>query len=109
MNGMMTLTPASGTAARRPGDTVDLIATWDLPQTPTSLTVLLSWWTSGKGTTDAAAVWSEDLALSAKGEKQVSVPLPAGPYSFSGRLISLKWKIELVANKDVACGWELTL
>jgi hypothetical protein len=77
---------------------------------PRSLSVMLSWTTSGKGTTDAAAVWTQDIPEPrAKGEKQIGAPLPDGPYSFSGKLISLQWRVELVANKDISCAWEFVL
>lgn len=110
MTTLLTLTLVTGTTARKPGETVELIAVWELPETPTSLFVLLSWSTTGKGTPDSAAVSSQDIvATRPKGEKQVGIKLPDGPYSFSGQLISLKWKVELVANKELACAWEFVL
>jgi hypothetical protein len=106
----VTMTPISGTRARTPGEVVEFIVRWDLPEPPKSLALLLSWTTSGKGTPDTEAVWSKDIsATRARGEKQVSVTLPDGPYSFSGRLISLQWKAELVLNAETAFTWDFVL
>jgi hypothetical protein len=110
IGGTLSLVPVAGGAARKPSETVELMAAWNLTETPQSLAILLSWWTSGKGTPDAAAVSSQAIApRGPKGEKQVGVVLPDGPYSFSGKLISLRWKVELVANEELACAWEFVL
>jgi Protein of unknown function (DUF3592). len=62
------------------------------------LTVQLGWFTEGRGTTDAGVVWSEQIsALS--GERSFEVRLPAAPWSFSGKLLSVSWRLEVLDAK----------
>lgn len=59
----------------------------------------LFWYTRGKGTQDVVVVQEETFpAPGAQDERKFSFRLPAGPYSFSGRLISLLWAVEVVVQ-----------
>jgi len=81
-----------------PGSEVDLIITWDLNSEPTSLELRQVWNTSGKGDRDLKIINVDTIPVSSKhGNQRMSVVLPWGPYSFSGKLISLTWAFELVA------------
>ena len=44
-----------------------------------------------------------------QGEQRVKFTLPAAPYSFSGKLISLIWAVELVADDSDSARWEFVL
>lgn len=82
-----------------PGETLVLSVLWALPAKPDTLEVRLFWYTRGKGTEDVEIIATEKLAVSASaGEGKVRFRLPDAPYSFSGKLISLLWAVELVAE-----------
>jgi hypothetical protein len=59
----------------------------------------LIWYTEGKGDQDIGVVESEPFATPAAEDRRgFSFRLPDGPYSFSGKLISLVWALEVVAE-----------
>jgi hypothetical protein len=81
-----------------PGDTVAGRAVWRLEVAPESMEVRLFWHTTGKGTENVEIVREQRADRPGPaGESAFSFPLPLGPYSFSGSLITLSWAIELVA------------
>lgn len=82
-----------------PGQTAQGAITWNLDANPRHLELSLLWYTAGKGTRDAGI--AQTLRFDepgACGSQGFSFPLPAGPYSFSGKLISLIWALELTAS-----------
>lgn len=82
-----------------PGETLELSVLWALPAKPDSIEIRLFWYTRGKGTEDVEVLATEKIAANAAaGEGKVRFALPAAPYSFSGKLISLLWVVELVAE-----------
>ena len=98
----LSLTPVDGRTSRKPGETVEFSALWALEKKPASVEARLFWFTRGKGTEDVGliatqAVPSPELA----GEQVFRFTLPDAPYSFSGKLISLLWAVELVAGDQV--------
>jgi hypothetical protein len=106
------LFPAGNRDAWRPGERMEISVLWALPATPARLEARLFWYTRGKGTEDVGLVASEQLqADGPAGERTVRFMLPAGPYSFSGKLISLIWAIELIAqpgNRVARCEFTLS-
>jgi hypothetical protein len=82
----------------RPGAEIAGAAGWELDQPPRAVEVRLIWFTRGKGTEDVALVetvrFDQPKAAEARPFRFV---LPGKPYSFSGRLVSLTWALELVA------------
>ena len=105
----LTIAPTSGDSARKPRGVLELLAQWSLPSMPQSLEARLFWFTRGKGTEDVGVVATEVVpAPGAQGTHRVRFTLPEAPYSFSGRLISLIWAVELVADKTAA-RWEFVL
>lgn len=89
-----------GDTSLRPGEKVAGMVRWDLPQAPASLEVRLFWYTQGKGMRDVGtAAVMEVQNPGPAGEKPFSLEVPQGPFSFSGRLVSLCWAIELVAEE----------
>jgi hypothetical protein len=89
----------SGTSYR-PGETLKGSAAWRLDAPVEQMEVRLLWFTRGKGTQDVtvhAARTFPSPALTA--QQPFEFNLPDAPYSFSGRLISLTWALELVTPK----------
>jgi hypothetical protein len=74
-------------------------AYWKLDLPAQALEVRLFWFTRGKGTEDASVVqtvrFDEPMPEEAR---PFRFTLPASPYSFSGKLISLIWALELVTE-----------
>lgn len=83
----------------RPGETLVLSVLWALPEKPASLEVRLFFYTRGKGTEDVEVVATRTLSAdAAAGEGRAEFVLPEAPYSFSGKLISVLWAAELIAE-----------
>ncbi len=81
-----------------PGSTVPCEASWHLDQEVDKLELRLFWYTEGKGTQDVVIVDRRVIERpEAHGNHSFRFRLPAGPYSFSGTLITLKWAVELVS------------
>ena len=83
----------------RPGETIQGTVHWALLDPPESVELRLFWFTRGKGTEDVKLI--ESTAFDAPGAEErrpFLLRLPGEPYSFSGRLISLIWALELVAK-----------
>ena len=83
----------------RPGDTVSGQIEWAFDRAPDSLTLRLFWYTEGRGDRDVGL--AAELSLDtpgAVGSQRFDLDLPSGPYSFSGRLVSLIWALELIAS-----------
>ena len=97
--------------AFQPGEAISIEVQWDLPDEPEVIEVRLVWNTSGKGDTDVGV--EQTISLDAPepfGTRQLELELPAAPYSFSGKLISLVWALELVAKpSDESCRTEITI
>lgn len=81
-----------------PGDEVAGKVSWELDAPPESIELRLFWYTEGKGTQDVEIVDTVAYAAPrAEDDEAFRLRLPAGPLSFSGKLISLVWALELVA------------
>lgn len=64
-----------------------------------SIAVQLLWHTEGKGTRDADVVETVTIDRPpVRGERAFSMRLPAGPYSCSGKLLSIVWKLQTVVE-----------
>jgi hypothetical protein len=101
--------PIDNRTAWRPGETVELSAMWALRQPPGMLEARLFWYTRGKGTEDLEVVASQPVSHpAAAGEYRFRFTLPLEPWSFSGKLITLGWAFELVADKQSA-RWDFAL
>ncbi len=80
-----------------PGDEISGIAVWQLDKSPEAIEIRLFWYTRGKGTQDigiAETIRFDNPVL--QGGQPFSIKAPNGPYSFSGKLISLIWALELI-------------
>jgi hypothetical protein len=82
-----------------PCETVEGTIQWNLDTNPRFLELSLFWYTAGKGTRDVGVVNSLKFdAPGAYGQKEFAFDLSDGPYSFSGKLISLIWAVELTCS-----------
>jgi hypothetical protein len=87
--------------AFRPGQKLRGSVLWVLAKAPRALEIRLFWRTQGKGTEDVGVVATTPVAGPAvAGEQEFEFVLPASPWSFSGKLISLGWGVEVVAEPD---------
>lgn len=79
-------------------------ATWQGPAIPRSAEIRLFWRTQGKGDSDSETVEQIEFEqLQTSDERTFSLITPIFPSSFSGRLISLTWALELLIDgKGVA-------
>jgi hypothetical protein len=100
-----------GRSAFSPGERVRGTARWLLGGPPSSIEVRLYWKTAGKGTTDLQIVdVARAEAATASGERLFDFRLPQAPYSFSGRLVSVTWAVELVIEPgDRSCREEIVV
>jgi len=81
----------------KPGDQISGTASWQLEESAKTIEVRLFFYTEGKGTRDIEVL--ETLQLDSppiSGTQQFDWRLPQSPYSFSGKLISLIWAVEVV-------------
>lgn len=86
-----------------PGEPISGRVSWDLGRSPGRMVVRLLWQTSGKGTQDTGVVAEEVYEMASLRDARVfSFPGVEGPYSFSGKLITVQWLIEAVADKGDA-------
>ena len=90
---------AEDRAGFAPGEEIRGNVTWSTDNPSQTIELRLFWFTRGKGTEDAGIVdtlpFDQPLPHETRPFRFV---LPAGPYSFSGQLVSLVWALELIAN-----------
>jgi hypothetical protein len=92
-----------GQSSFRPLDSLEGTVRWQLSENPERIEVSLFWYTRGKGTRDVGVATSETIENpGAFGSKEFQFKLPAGPYSFSGKLISIIWGVEANCQPDGA-------
>ena len=94
---VLTLQTNDGGTWFKPGELVEGRATWHADEEIEAVEVRLFWYTSGKGTRDVEVVrLLRTEAPGVSGHRDFSIRVPEGPYSFSGKLITLEWAIEIV-------------
>jgi len=97
---MMTIEIAGSRDRFQPGETVEGNVEWQLEAEPNNLELRLFWFTQGKGNQDVEVIRKISIRnAGASGRRNFAFVLPEGPYSFSGKLISLVWAIELVSEE----------
>lgn len=80
-----------------PGEELAGEVRWRLDTAPPRIELRLFWHTEGKGTKDVGIV--ANVGFDNPGwqdRRDFRFQLPDAPYSFSGKLISLEWALELV-------------
>lgn len=93
----------NGRTAFLPGEELTGTVSWSLDpgEVPAeSAEVHLLWFTRGRGTRDSGVVATERLegAPSRSDRRDFRFRLPAGPYSVSGKLVSIVWAVEVVLD-----------
>ena len=82
----------------QPGEEITGAAQWKIGTAPESVEVRLLWHTSGKGIVDISVVDTVSFdAPTADDTRPFTITAPGAPYSFTGKLITLAWVLELVA------------
>lgn len=90
--------------ALAPGDTIAGAVIWELDAAPSMAELRLLWFTRGKGTEDLAVVETVAFDNPKAGDtRPFSIRAPESPYSFSGKLISILWALELVLEPGGHC------
>jgi hypothetical protein len=88
-----------GGQSYKPGDSIRGRVTWQVDDEPQSAELRLFWYTSGKGTQDVETI--DSVAFTApqmNDDRSFTLSLPRQPFSFSGKLISLVWALELIVE-----------
>lgn len=81
--------------ALSPSESLSGTATWKAAQVD-AIRINLIWYTHGKGDMDHHIVESQSVPHpSSSGSHRFSFNLPESPYSFSGKLLSLLWAVEV--------------
>ena len=94
-----------GRLAFRPGETIEGTVSWRLDEAPRSVELRLFWYTEGKGDRDLEIVTTFPFeAPGAEDRRGFRLEAPAEPWSFSGKLISLTWALEAVAEPGAKAG-----
>lgn len=73
---------------------------WSGPQQPESARLQLFYFTEGQGTRDVVVEARQAFtAPLAHDNREFEFQLPPTPWSFSGKLVSVHWAIELILNR----------
>jgi hypothetical protein len=95
----MRIETRDGLTAFLPGETVEGTLGWHFDGPARSVELRLFWYTEGKGDQDVGVVAAAPYGNpGTEGIREFRFRLPEGPYSFSGKLISLCWALEAVAE-----------
>ncbi len=87
----------NGRSAFKPGEEIRGKVKWEFPEPTQTLELSLFWRTQGKGTQDVGV--TSTITFDNPGgfdQRDFRLKAPDGPYSFSGKLISIIWALELV-------------
>ena len=94
---LLTISTKGGGSWFKPGEELEGTVFWQLDEEADAVDVRLFWYTEGKGTQDVEVVANRHMAQPGlSGTRPFEFEIPRGPYSFSGKLITLSWAIELV-------------
>jgi hypothetical protein len=100
---MLTVQTRDGGTWFKPGETIEGTVSWHLDEDAEAVEVRLFWYTQGKGSQDVEVVDTRPMARPERsGTMSFEFEVPRGPYSFSGKLITLSWAIELVVQPNSA-------
>ncbi|NLW84635.1 MAG: hypothetical protein GXY41_09590 [Phycisphaerae bacterium] len=97
----LTIQLDDGQTAFIPGQTIRGQVRWSRLAPPKKARLSLFWYTQGKGDEDKGLVERIQFETPQAIDKRTfEFRLPVGPYSFSGRLISLTWALEVHLDKE---------
>lgn len=106
---VVTIAPTSGDTSRKPGETIELTASWALAAAPSSVVVRLIWYAVGFEVSEGAVIASKTLPEAVRGDYAVTFILPKAPYSFTGKAVKLRWAVELIVGNAGTATWEFDL
>jgi hypothetical protein len=93
-----------------PGQTIRGTVSWQAGRDVRGAEIRLYWQTQGKGTSDVETVAAETFELpQPSDERSFSFVAPAAPPSFSGKLVSLVWGLELIVEPGGSVQRELVI
>lgn len=82
---------------RLPGETVRAEVRWEAGTAPEGVEVRLLWETRGRGDREEGVAASVEMpAPGPLGREEVELTLPAGPWSYQGRLLQIVWLADAV-------------
>jgi hypothetical protein len=88
-----------GVEAFAPGDTLRGTLQWMGDAAPDAIELRLLWYTEGRGDQDVGVARTLLIETpSAAGSSPFEFEAPGGPYSCSGRLVSIRWAFEAVTR-----------
>ena len=103
--GWIQIETEAGANAFLPGETIKGTVSWQLDPPLTNVELRLIWYTEGKGDQDLQIVEATEFQTPGIVDRRgFTVRLPDGPYSFSGKLISVLWALEVVAQPQDRAG-----
>jgi hypothetical protein len=92
---MLEIRVDGGRDAFAPGEPIRGTLGWTLEEAPRELTLKLIWYTEGRGDRDVGVARTLSIdAPAAIGNRSFDLAGPGGPYSCSGRLVSIRWALE---------------
>lgn len=95
----ITISTSDGRTQFAPGERLDVAAEWQLDRAPRTVSVRLVWYTRGKGDTDVCVVDEQRFDDPQSFQRRdCTFQLPEAPFSFSGKLVSLVWAVEVVVE-----------
>ena len=94
-----------------PGAMIEGTVSWELDRRPVSMRLRLFWHTGGVG--DAEVGVEREIGFDEPRrieQREFQFKLPPGPYSVSGKLVTLDWALELLSdNPDQVERYNLTV
>ncbi len=89
--------------AFEPGNTIQGLIRWTDLKSDDRIEIRLIWYTAGKGDRDFGVVATESIdSPTPNGNQTFRFAAPFYPHSFSGQLISLIWRIEVINMSDLS-------
>ena len=85
----------------KPGQVLDLRLVWADKHPFERMSLSLVWHTRGRGTPENHIAFSVDIEnQNPSGDQRISLRLPDGPYSYSGKFITLSWTLEAILHES---------
>lgn len=90
-----------GKISYQPGEKICGELEWDLTQEVENIAINVFWYTEGMGDQDSEIAETEIIKSPLKSDRQsFKIELPMAPYSYSGKITSLKWALEATTLKN---------
>lgn len=97
---MLSIETNGNTTEFAPGQTIEGTAGWDRTSPPRDAVLRLFWYTEGRGTQDVGVAAEQAFGnMQPIHREPFRFEVPKAPYSFSGKLVSLRWALELLVDR----------